>query len=414
MCVKSDGKSILVTMSMYLRHMKKSLWLILLGSISLLTSCTHVRVDQKRVVQKIAQEYRTQKIKQFVLNYQRIFDQELKESGCPGAAVGIVVDSSFVWEHSYGTKEVGKKDLINEHTLFRLGSLSKGITGLLVSKLVAEGKLNWDDKVCSEIAGFTMSDTNQAKRISVRHLLSHSTGLPRHTFTNMIEDGLEPVAIVNRLQDVPLIGKEGDTFAYQNFTFALIEKILQNKTSLAFSELLRNEILGPASMLDANSSLEEFLASGNYAMPHRPGDSAYLETALNGKYYNAISAGGINASIADMTKWLQVLLGMRSDVANASMLEAIFQPVVASSAEHRFRSWHGLKKSYYGMGWRIMELPDRNIFYHGGSVNDYRTEIAIDPVSKIGICVLFNGHNNIANKIIPEFLELVRGVIPEV
>ncbi len=370
-------------------------------------------MDQTEMLRGIAQTYRKNKIEQFVQKYQLIFDSELKASGCPGAAVAIVVDSSMVWEHSYGTKEVGKKDLINEHTLFRLGSLSKGITALLVSKLVAEGKLNWDDKVTNEIAGFTMTDTNQAKRISVRHLLSHSTGLPRHTFTNMIEDGLEPVDLVEKLNTIPLIGKEGSTFAYQNFTFSLIEQILQNKTSISFTDLLKNEILGPAFMTDANSSLEEFLASGNYAMPHRHCASAYQETPLNGKYYNAVSAGGINASIDDMTKWLQVLLGMRTDVANAMMLEAIFQPFVASAAESRFRAWHGMTKSSYGMGWRIMEFPDRNIFYHSGSVNDYRTEIAIDPVSKIGICVLFNGHNSTAGKIIPEFLELVHRVIPE-
>jgi beta-lactamase class C len=340
-----------------------------------------------------------------ISGFEEQFRESLSKAGSPGAAMAIVVDSTLVWSKGYGMRSVENKLPVDEHTLFRLGSLSKGISSVLVSKLVHQGKLNWSDHVQNYLSSFRMADTSQAGRISISHLLSHSTGLPRHTFTDLIESGLNAPDILSKLPKVKLIGKEGQSFAYQNFAFSLIEEIVFTKTSQRFADLLKTEIFEPANMKDASTDFVSYTSTNNYAAPHRATrDGNYVEIPLNEKYYNAVSAGGINASVSDMSQWLQLLMGQYSEIVSTEMLNDVFTPVVNSGNENRFRAWEGLVQSYYGHGWRIMEMPDRRIMYHAGSVNDFRTEIAIDPVSGVGICVLFNAQNQLAGHVVPDFL----------
>lgn len=347
-----------------------------------------------------------------IASYETRFKKSFSEAGCPGAAMAIVVDSTLVWSNCYGLRSVERNLPVEDHTLFRLGSLSKGISSVLVSKLVHQGKLSWSDHVRSYLTSFTMADTSQAGRISISHLLSHSTGLPRHTFTDLIESGLHASSVLDRLHEVRLIGKEGKSFAYQNFAFSLVEDIVQLKTSQKFADLLFAELFSPLGMQDVCTDYQSYMKGDNYAAPHRAtAGGNFVEIPLNEKYYNAVSAGGINASINDMSKWLQVLLGQSENVITDEMLNDVFTPVVNSDNENRFKSWNGLLNSYYGLGWRIMEMPDRRIMYHGGSVNDFRTEIAIDPVSGVGVCFLFNGHNNLASHAVPDFLEYWKNAV---
>jgi beta-lactamase class C len=106
-----------------------------------------------------------------------------------------------------------------------------------------------------------------------------------------------------------------------------------------------------------------------------------------------------------MGAWLRVLLGNRPDIIAPENLDYIFDPVVKNRNRGGFYGWGGVKDNYYGIGWRIVNWPEKSIIYHGGSVNGYRSEIAIDRENKIGICVLFNSNNRYAAKVIPEFIK---------
>lgn len=386
--------------------MKRMLQYILFCGLPLLMTCHLPEAQLARKAEEEKLLLRREVYARLIEGYETQFREAMKAAGCPGAAMAVVVDSTIVWSKGFGLRSVDENLPVDEHTLFRLGSLSKGISSVLVSKLVHQGSLNWSDHVQNYLGSFVMSDPSQASRISISHLLSHSTGLPRHTFTDLIENGLNASDILSRLPKVKLIGREGESFAYQNFAFSLVEEIVFQKTSKRFVDLLHSEIFSPANMTDANTDYDSYIASGNYCAPHRRNkDGSCVEISLNEKYYNAVSAGGINASIGDMSHWLELLMGQNTNVVTNEMLIDVFTPVVSTGSENRFRAWEGLVESYYGHGWRIMEMPDRRIMYHGGSVNDFRTEIAIDPLTGVGVCFLFNGQNNLAGHIIPDFLK---------
>jgi beta-lactamase class C len=289
--------------------------------------------------------------------------------------------------------------------MFRIGSLSKGLTGILCAILVEKGILKWTDKVIDYLPDFKLKNQEQAKRITIAHLLSHSMGLPRHTFTNLLEDGQTITEARSKLGEVDLLAEEGKLFSYQNLAYAIIEEIILKKTGSTYNELLKKYILDPAGMKHASFTYEDLMACNNKSCPHdHMRDGGYAAVPWNQKYYQSSSVGGINASISDMGQWLKVLLGHRNEIVSDSSLLQAFTPFIKIQDKDYYDLWDGVTSSSYGMGWRLLDKGNKTIVYHAGFVNDFRSEIGIDRENNIGICVLFNAQNNYARHVVPTFL----------
>lgn len=340
----------------------------------------------------------------FVNYYEKVFEKGFKASGCPGAVVTIVQDTNVVFLKGFGVNKAGTKDFVTGESLFRIGSLSKGFTGVLCGILVERGLLNWDDKIIDIIPEFKLKDMEQAGRITVAHLLSHTTGLPRHTFTDLVEDGLPITDIMNRLPEVNLLGEEGKVFAYQNHAYSIIEEVILRKTGSTYQQMLTDLLLNPAGMNHVSMDLNSFMTCDEKTCPHRGGKKGYAAVPWNGKYYNAPSCGGLNATGEDMASWLKVLLGRRQDIIGDSALQQVYTPFIEVMDNDYYYKWYGVQHVGYGMGWRILNCGDHQIEYHAGSVNNYRSEIAVDRKNNIAICVLFNAQNGYARNTVRDFL----------
>lgn len=351
----------------------------------------------------------------FTRAYASFIESEMERTHTPGAAVVIVKDSSIVFIKGFGVKKAGGRDSVDTHTLFRIGSLSKGFAGVLAAQLEQEHYFDLEDPVLKFIPDFQLHSPEQTRRIRVRHLISHSIGLPYHTYTNLVESGEEVHTIAQKFRNVRLIGKEGEVFSYQNAAFSLIEEVIRQTYGKPYSQALEEKIFSKAGMQDASTSYEEITASSNKALPHDGFDNDWVPTDITHKYYNTIAAGGVNASIADMGQWLQLLLGNRPDIIGAATLDKAFSPLVKTNNERRFfQDWKGNKEAYYGLGWRIFQTDIGTVVYHGGYVNSYRGEIAIHPETKIGICVLVNGAGTMPGRVIPAFFEKYASYIPSI
>jgi beta-lactamase class C len=341
--------------------------------------------------------------------YHAWFDQQMQLTGTPGAAVVIVQDSQVLLLRGYGVRAIGRPDSVDAHTVFRLGSLSKGFAGVLAGRLVQEGRLAWDEPVYRRLPQFALRDRQQAARIRLWHLLSHTTGLPYHAFTNLIENGYERNTIVHDyLPKAPISGREGEFYAYQNVVFCLVEDLALAATGQSYPTLLQQKIFDPLHMHDASCSYDAMRQAPNQATPHLMG-AGWLRDTLSRKYYDFAAAGGVNASAADMAEWLRLLLGYRPDVVTQSTLAAVFRPVVATDKERQvLAGWIGRHDASYAMGWRVLRHEGHTLVYHGGYVNGFRAEIAFDRERRVGICVLLNAHSDLSGACIREFFEMLK------
>jgi len=341
----------------------------------------------------------------FLADFEQALIEGADAKNLPGGAFVITYKDEILVAKGFGTREVGKPLPIDEHTSFRLGSVSKGFASVLTGMMVDQGFMTFDDTVSSILPYFNLIDSDQTDRIQVHHLLSHTTGLPRHAYTNLVEDGLSLERIIPRFVNVPLIDREGEQHAYTNAAYSVIEKVLEQRTNSDFKQLLDEEVFSPLGMEHSSSSYREFVDNTNIAHPHlyRRSARSRVSVPIKDNYFNAASAGGINASISDMGNWLLLLTGNRPDLISEETLDQVFEPVSRIPNKRFSRYWPGVNESYYAMGWRVLYNGDQTITYHGGYVNGYRSEIAFDRENQIGICILFNSNTSYALQVIPGF-----------
>ncbi|MBK8489955.1 MAG: beta-lactamase family protein [Saprospirales bacterium] len=345
-----------------------------------------------------------------VESFDAFLEEAILHGAAPGAAVAIVANGKVLLSKGYGLQSIQHAEPVDAHTIFRIASLSKSFAAFLTGRLVEKEVLKWEDPVIQYLPDLCLLTDKQTETLQLVHLLSQTTGLPYHTYTNLIELGRTTEEIMPLLADVELIGDPGTVYSYQNSVFSLIGEVVKVATGLEYEENLQREVFGPLHMTDASASLDGFLHHPNAAMPHQASRAgSWRQLAPSPHYYNAAPAGGVNASATDMAHYLLAMLGNRPDILSAETLKKLGTPYIFSPIRWRyFHHWDHMKKAYYGLGWRVLDLGnEETLLYHGGYVAGYRAEIAVHPRDGWGICVMFNGAAGMADQCIPKFLELM-------
>src|SRR5438874_12198262 len=109
-----------------------------------------------------------------------VVEKAMKEFGVPGAAVVIVKDGEVIYLKGFGVREKGKPEKVSPDTVFPIASCSKAFTATALAMLAEDGKLKWDDKVRDHLDYFRLSDELADRDVTLRDLLCHRTGMPRH------------------------------------------------------------------------------------------------------------------------------------------------------------------------------------------------------------------------------------------
>jgi beta-lactamase class C len=158
-------------------------------------------------------------------------------------------------------------------------------------------------------------------------------------------------------------------------------------------------------MQTASTSYDAIMKNTNAALPHRFAGK-WIPSKISETYYDVSPAGGINASVSDMARWLLALTADPPTVLKKETEDEIFHPFVrATSRNYNFRRWKPIKSAFYALGWRVLNFKNDTLEYHGGYVNGFRSEVAIDRKDKLAICVLVNAPGQLADLSIPKFFE---------
>ena len=338
-----------------------------------------------------------------ISSYEDFLEHDWKRKACVGGAFVVVKGSHVMLIKTTGYASTKTGAPVTEESVFRVGSLSKGFAGVVAGMLEDDGVIDWDDRIKEYMPDFCMATEEATETLNIDHILSHSTGMIRHAYTNLIEDGKSIDQIAAEFSQVPVVGTIGRSYAYQNAAYSLIEKVIESTTGKSYEEVLQERLFGPLEMENSSCAYEDITSNQDIAMPH-----AYnaRQARITKKYYNSISSGGVNASIEDMGEYLKLLLGSYPHILDEEALDEIFAPRVNTRRDWRYYNrWPGFRNSHYAAGWRVLDMGDRTLIHHGGYVNGYRSEIAIDRENEIAICALFNSPCSYADKVVPNFFQ---------
>ncbi len=349
------------------------------------------------------------RFQEFVDQFEKHFKNELKWTGTPGAAMVIVQDTSVYLMNGYGRKvnKWKKKDPVDVNTVFRIGSLSKGFGSILTGTYVDDGILTFDDKVKEHIPEFSLMSDQQAQRVNIRHVLSHTTGISYHAYTDLIENKWKYKDIMAMFPKAKLATKEGEAYSYQNAIYSIVGEIMERKSEKQLSEIYQEKLFTPLGMDNASVTYDGIAKNDNHAIPHKLSKKSWKPVKLTSKYYNAVPAGGVNASISDMAGWCQALLGNRPDVVSDEVLDEVFTPHInAHNKRKYFSRWKNVLEHHYGLGWRVVKRKNDEWIYHGGFVNNFKGEILFNREDKVAICILANAPSNLSSRSVALFLDM--------
>lgn len=367
----------------------KKLGFILL-SIFLLTSMFYFPFS---VSIQAAQTFKTEDVDKYVTNY-------IERNGLPGASIVVVKDGKLVYENGYGHDSEGKP--ITEKSLMRIGSASKSFTAFAVLQLVDEGKIQLDDSVINYLPEVKLNDSRW-KEVSIRQLLSHTSGIPNPVIVppaSNLKEGVE------RLNNWKLQSNPGEKYYYSNGNYWVLALLVEKVSGIEFSQYLNQKVFSPLGM---NSSLTT-VNTGDSVQGLPKGYVTAYGTAIPWTELEAMNmgAGSIISTASDMGKWLS----MQTNEGNSGTGEQLL------SKELLVESYSPqLGSEKYGLGWALSSpdvKPAR--ISHAGVETTYQTQQDIIPSSGYAVAVLLNSYTPTvehAYEISSGIIQLTEGQEPE-
>jgi beta-lactamase class C len=335
-------------------------------------------------------------------DYANYVKREANKYNVPGYAFVYYEQGKVPRIYVYGRIEKGGKH-IEENTVFRLASVSKTFTALLSAKLVEQNRLSWDTPIATLTPSIPFND-NGMDKLQLQHIVGQSSGFMPNAYDNLIEADYSLERVLTALSKLEPLCKPGECYTYQNAAFGALEYFLTSNNS-SYSRELQSNIFEPLGMKNASVGKGGLLSSDSWARPHVAiTRSKWREGPVESNYYRFSPAAGVNASIQDMTIYLQALLGEFPTVISPEMIETVTTPRVETRRETYRRGWRGLlKEAHYGLGWRVYNVDGKRVNYHGGWVKGYRADVAFSPDYKAGYVMLMNAESNMINSTTAEF-----------
>ncbi len=306
----------------------------------------------------------------------------------PGLALAVVYDQELVWARGYGLSDLEKQAPVSPETVFRIGSITKLFTATAIMQLRDAGKLRLDDPVSKHLPWLEVKSTFEGEpEITVRHLLTHTSGLPREAafpyWTTHDFPTSEQIRKAVPGQDA--VYPPASKYKYSNLGMALLGEIVTAVSGEPWAGYLEKHVFQPLGMSHTSAAPGERL--------RRKMTTAYLRRAADGSrkiadYYETrgmAPAANIVSNVTDLARFasLQFRLGRYAggdQILRASTLREMHRP-------HWIRSdWN----SALGLGFRVSRRRDKTMVSHGGWVAGHRGHLLLVPAEKVAVMVMTN------------------------
>ena len=336
-------------------------------------------------------------------------EQAMKDWKVPGLALAVVKDGQIVYAKGYGYRDVKNGLKVTPDTLFAIGSCSKAFTAAAIGILVDESKLEWDKPVRTYLPDFTLWDEYASAHLTVRDLITHQSGLPRHDLM-WYGSSLSRQELFERLRYLepskPLHAK----FQYNNLMFMTAGVLIGKVSGGTWEEFVQRRLFDPLGMKSTNLSVRDLPKAADASLPYN--DTNGEIKMIPYRNIDAIGpAGSINSSVNEMSHWLVAQLDKgkykgKQLISEASLREN-HTPQIVSGGDLRYNeSFY----SSYAMGWGVTAYRGHPVLAHSGGIDGFISQVRLLPKDKIGLVVLTNSGTNVsaivANNIIDRMLGL--------
>ena len=337
----------------------------------------------------------------------------LADAKSPGCAVLVRKDGKTVFARGYGVRDLRSLTPIDTHTDFRLASFTKQFTAMAIMLLVHDGKLRYDETLTEIFPEFPA----YGRAITVRHLLTHTSGMP--DYGELMEGG--PWSETRQIQDdevLALLEKQsaglfppGTSWMYSNSGYVVLGSIVAKASGMPYEEFLRRRIFVPLHMDDTVVFVKLKNSVPDRAFGHTKGPDGFQETDQS-LASATLGDGGIYSNLEDLAKW-DSALEKHTLLPESDMRPAITPAKLADGSETtlppaRGSEDRGRRPIAYGFGWFLDPYNGRARMYHAGGTRGFVTIIQRFTTEKLTIVVLANRTDLDVNQLSLQVADLFR------
>lgn len=337
--------------------MKKQLLSIILGLLSIFSFA------QNKDLQELSAQF------------EKIISQQFKANE-PGATVLVSRKGEVIYKKAFGLANMELNVNMRVENVFRIGSITKQFTAIAILQLMEEGKLNLQD----EISRFIPDYPSQVNKITIEHLLTHTSGILDYTaIRDTLQTGnsdLSPTQMIDRFKNLPLRFAPGTKWEYSNSGYFLLGYIIEKISGKTYGSYLEDNIFKPLAMTSSQYANDRKLIR-NRVNGYTAGREGY-ENAAYLSMTQPYAAGSILSTVQDLFKWQQAVLSYK--LVKQETLDKAFK---------KYKLTDG-KETAYGYGWRLGNVYDKPSIWHGGLINGFRSMAIYLPQEDVYVAVLSN------------------------
>ena len=319
------------------------------------------------------------------LDAQKDFDQ------LPGISVAVVEDQEILWSAAFG--DANREDAVKmqPNTLCSICSISKLFTSVAIMKLYDEGKLRLDDKIADLLPSYTLTQKyDESGPVTVRTLLTHSSGLPREADYPYWTGPDFPFPTKKQIND-KLGGQEtlypaSTYFQYSNLGLTLLGQIVEEISGMSYDDYVNQNILEPLGLKDTRPNLPKELygkqlAKGYGALNRKRDRERVKLFQANG----ITPAAGFSSNVTDLANFASWQFRLRDQAAAEILKPATLKYM--QQVHWTNPNW----KTTWGLGFVVYKGSNGNTWVgHGGSCPGYRSTLQLDLKTKMAYAVMIN------------------------
>ncbi len=306
------------------------------------------------------------------------------DSGYNVAIVVGIVDPGGREFYSYGSTARDAEQRPNERTVFEIGSFTKAFTGLLLADMAHREEVALDDPIEKHLPGNVQAPRRNGHSITLAHLATHTSGLPRMPGNMALTDPSNPYADYSVEQMYEFLSGHtlrrdiGEQYEYSNYGMGLLGHILALASGMSYEELVAQRIANELGMRDTGIALTartmKRLAKGHSGNTEVP----------NWDFPTLAGAGALRSSADDMLTFL---------AANMGLEESRLSSAMKTAQESRHEA--GLPTMSIGLGWHILAIDDRQLIWHNGGTGGYYCFAGFVRAEGKGVVVLTNSSQTV-------------------
>lgn len=292
----------------------------------------------------------------------------MKEHNILGLALAIGQNGNVTKATGYGWRDETTKTPVSPGTVFRIGSISKQFIASAIMLLVQDGKLSLENP----LPKFVTDAPAPWQPITVRHLLTHTSGLVRDPLVYPRSSPTPFRQHIRRAYQAPLVTAPGKNHLYSNLGYFVLAEVLETASGQAWDPFLAARIFAPSGLAET--------AAYNHMTPARATGHSFVDGRHRVEIDYAVPrpSGGIHSTVLDMVRWDRALRG--NSILSSASRRAMWAPTRLDDG----------RSVPYGFGWRIRSGATRAAIHHGGSVPGFGSHFLRQTEAGLSIVALSN------------------------